>query len=291
MPKTKDDRVGLRRLQELLGRLIVAPDGVADGLAHERALPAGGLASLIAGDDRMTAAERVEVYANGYFYRLLDVLKEDYPATVAVTGADDFHNLVTGYLIVYPPTEPSIYHAGRDFARYLDTHPLRERWPYLADLARLERAVLESFHAADAPALEAGALRALAPAQWPALTLRAHPATRLVESRWRVDEVARAVADGARADTMSATPAPDGAGVALVVSRRDTRVAYRAAERGEDVALRLVLAAQAAAPPTLAAICAAIAANVGDAHDDLPASINRMLARWLADGVLMQSAD
>jgi hypothetical protein len=49
----------LKRLQELLYRLITAPSGVAEGLAGESALPPGGLDKLVAGDDRMTAAERV----------------------------------------------------------------------------------------------------------------------------------------------------------------------------------------------------------------------------------------
>jgi hypothetical protein len=212
-----DDIDGLRRLQEILYRLIVAPSGVVEGLALETALPMGGVASLIAGDDRMTPIERVEVYANGYFYRLLDVLKEDFPATLAVVGPDNFHNLVTGYLVEYPPTEPSLYYAGRNFADYLSTHPLRERRPFLADLARLERATLESFHAADAPALEADAIRSLAPAAWPALVMRAHPATRLVACAWRVDEVLRAVEDGAAKMTTIAAPAPAGAGAAFVV--------------------------------------------------------------------------
>jgi hypothetical protein len=289
--KAIDDSVKLRRLQEILYRLIVAPDGVDEGLAHETALPAGGVLALIAGDARMTAVERVEVYANGYFYRLLDVLKEDFPATLAVVGADNFHNLVTGYLIDYPPTEPSVYHAGRNLATYLIAHPLCGRWPFLADLARLERATLESFHAADAPALEPGALRALAPTQWPALALRAHPATRLVDCAWRVDEVFRAVEDGGGAPTITA-PAPPGAGAVIVVWRRDTRVAYRVAERGEGAALRLALAAPPGAAPgtTFGAICDAIAAAAPDS-EDVAALISRLLARWLTDGVLTDSAN
>jgi len=293
MRKTGNDIAGLRRLQEILYRLIVAPSGVADGLAHETALRTGGLASLIANDDRMTPIERVEVYANGYFYRLLEVLKEDFPATLAVTGADNFHNLVTGYLIDYPPTEPSIYQAGRYFAAYISAHPVRERWPFLGDLARLERATLESFHAADAPALDADALRSLAPAEWPALVLRAHPATRLVDCAWRVDEVLRAVVDGA-VETATIAPASCGAG-AIVVWRRDTRVVHRVAERGEREALRLVLPtphpmSSSIAGAAFAAICAAIAAKA-NADEDVAASISRLLARWLADGVLMRSPD
>jgi hypothetical protein len=296
MGKTLDEIVDLKDLQEVLYRLIVAPGGVAEGLAYEIALPAGGLATLIAGDDRMSAVERVEVYANGYFYRLLDVLREDFPATLAIAGDDNFHNLVTGYLIDYPPTEPSIYYAGSNFATYVASHPLLGRWPFLADLARLERATLESFHAADAPALDAGALRAITPAQWPTLSLRAHQATRLLDCAWRVDEVLRAVEDGAAPATI-APPAPAGAGGAIVVWRRATRVAYRVAERGEGEALRLALAAPPGAAPgaTFAAICDAIAAAAGgegagrDA-EDLAASIQRLLACWLADGLLMRSA-
>jgi hypothetical protein len=278
-----DDNADLRRLQEFLYRLIVAPNGVADGLAHETASPVGGLAALIAGDDRMTPVERVEVYANGYFYRLLDVLKEDFPATLAVAGADNFHNLVTGYLIDYPPTEPSIYNAGRNFAAYLATHPLSARWPFLADLAQLERATLESFHAADAPILDAGAMRSISPGQWPALAMRAHPATRLVDCAWRVDEVLRAVEDGV------AWTAPDRESVMIIVWRRDARVAYRVAERGEGEALRLASATLGkTSGTTFAAICEAVAAAAGDDRV-VAVLINRLLARWLTDGVLMRS--
>ena len=96
-----------------------------------------------------------EIYANAYFYRILDCLKEDFPATLATLGADNFHNLVTGYLIEYPPTEPSIAYAGRYMSEFLRHHPLSERWPFIAELARLERTVTEVFHAAEAEPLSA----------------------------------------------------------------------------------------------------------------------------------------
>jgi hypothetical protein len=34
-----------------------------------------------------------------YFYRLLDAIKEDFPATLKILGDFEFHNLITGYLI------------------------------------------------------------------------------------------------------------------------------------------------------------------------------------------------
>lgn len=63
--------------------------------------------------------------------------------------------------------------------------------PYLADVARLERAVLEARHAADAPSLDPAAAAALGPGLASA-RLEPHPATRLVRSEYPVAEIWRA---------------------------------------------------------------------------------------------------
>src|SRR5260370_42069661 len=104
--------IHLKGLQSLLYRLIPAASGVAEGLAAERDLGATGLDAIVLGDNRLSAEARVEIYANMYFYRILDSLKEDFPATLVVLGEDNFHNLITGYLLEYPPTEPSISYCG-----------------------------------------------------------------------------------------------------------------------------------------------------------------------------------
>ncbi|HWJ41415.1 MAG TPA: putative DNA-binding domain-containing protein, partial [Candidatus Limnocylindrales bacterium] len=96
--------IPLKNLQSLLYRLITAASGVAEGLAAERELGATGLDAIVLGDDRLSAQARVDIYANMYFYRILDSLKEDFPATLAVLGHDNFHNLITGYILEYPPT-------------------------------------------------------------------------------------------------------------------------------------------------------------------------------------------
>jgi hypothetical protein len=274
------DAVDLKLLQEFLYRLITAPNGVVEGLARDALLPVGGLESLVACDDRMTPVERVEIYANSYFYRLLEVLKEDFPATLAVAGADHFHNLVTGYLADYPPVAPSIFFAGQNFAAFLATQPPRERWPFLASLALLERTALESFHAADAHALDADAMRTIAPADWPALTMCTHPATRLVDCAWRVDKLLHAFETGAT------WQAPDLEDVTIIVWRRDARVSYRILETVERGALRM---ASVAGGTTFAAICEAIAAAANET-DDVAPLINRLLTRWLLDGLLIPTA-
>ena len=266
--------VPLKQLQNILYRLITAASGVAEGLAAERSMPAGGLDALVLGDDRLSAEDRVDIYANMYFYRLLDVLKEDFPATLRVLGEDNFHNLATGYLLEYPPTEPSVHYCGRHLAEFLRDHPLRKDAPYIADLAALERAVVEVFHGPDARALEADELRAIVPEKWPALMMRTHPAVQILKLEYRVAELLRAAEED-----REWKPA-DAAAVEVIVWRCDSKVFYRDLEEVEERAL-----AAARDGVAFAKICDLVAEDADPTKDPVE-ELNRLLARWLADGIL-----
>src|ERR1700683_103631 len=266
----------LRSLEGLLYRLITAPAGVAEGLAMEQSLDDGGLSRIIAGDQRLSSIERVDIYANMYFYRLLEVLQEDFPATLAILGADRFHNLVTGYLIEYPPAHFSIMHAGRNLADFLRDHPIREDFPFIADLARMERALIEVFHAADASALDAEQMRAIAPANWPSIKLGLHPAIEILELEWKVPEVLRAVERGEE-------PRPPTRENVGVIVWRNRNVAHH---REIDAVERDLLTALAKGI-SFAEVCEAIAAGVEG--EDLAAVVNRRLEVWLGAGILVLS--
>ncbi len=270
--------VPLKQLQSILYRLITAASGVAEGLAAEGSMPAGGLDALVLGDDRLSAEDRVDIYANMYFYRLLDVLKEDFPATLRVLGGDNFHNLATGYLLEYPPTEPSVQYCGRHLAAFLRDYPLRKNAPYIADLAALERSVVEVFHGLNAPALEADELHAIAPEKWPALVIRIHPAVQILKLEYRVADLLRAVEE-----EREWKPA-DAAAVEVIVWRRDSRVFYRELEKVEQRAL-----AAARDGVRFAKICELVAEDHEPTRDPVE-ELNRLLARWLADGILTRSS-
>jgi hypothetical protein len=269
--------VRLKQLESILYRLITAVSGVAEGLAAESRMPAGGLDALVRGDDRLSAEDRVDIYANMYFYRLLDVLKEDFPATLKVLGDDNFHNLATGYLLEYPPTEPSVLYCGGHLADYLRNHPLTKDAPYLADLAALERAVVEVFHGPDAQALESDQMRAIAPEKWPALKLRTHPAVQVLNLEYGVAALLQAVEE--RHEWKPA----DAAIVDVIVWRRNSRVFYRELEKTE---VRVIAALRNGV--TFAKICDQVAADCDTTRDPVE-ELNRLLARWLDDGILTRS--
>src|SRR5262249_7648152 len=201
-----------------------------------------------------------------------------------ILGDVNFHNLITGYLIEYPPSEPSVFYAGRHLPHYLGKI-LRgpggsfSQWPFVADVARLERACIEVFHGADADALESSSLRDLAPQSWPSLKIRLHPAAQILDLEWRIDTVMEAIRRGPPWEPPTHEPA------AALVWRQDWQARYRALEAGECAALKT-----AAAVSDFATICGALANELEAANElDLAAIINRLLIRWLDDGLLARA--
>src|SRR5262245_58775530 len=127
----------LAALQRRFFRLITAPTGVGEALPHLAAEEpaAAPLNRWISGPDARFAEERLDVYANMYFYRLLDVLLGDYPKVLALVGQANFHNLVTDYVLAHPSENPSLRYVGERFPAFLKKSERAEPWPHLADLA------------------------------------------------------------------------------------------------------------------------------------------------------------
>ena len=147
---------GLAGTESLFWALITAPEGARPGLdelVRRGAASPGDLDAMIDAGEKMTPADRLDVYANMYFFRLLDCLKEDFPKLLEALGPGRFHNLVTDYLLACPSAHPSLRYVGARLPGFLERHALGRESPILADLARLEWARADLFDAADAAPL------------------------------------------------------------------------------------------------------------------------------------------
>jgi hypothetical protein len=187
---------GLAALQRRLSQLVTEPEGVAALLDAEGDAEGRSLATWLAEDARLPAARRLDVYANAYFARIHDCLKEDYAALHAALGDDGFHDLVTAYLMVHPSRRPSLRFAGAALADFLAgdpaAEPFRRRWRWASDLARLEWALVDAFDAADAPPLRRDDLTRMPGGRWPELRLCLHPSVRLLQLAWPVHAMRQA---------------------------------------------------------------------------------------------------
>ena len=222
----------------------------------------------------LSPEERVNIYAQMYFARLLDALYEDFPCVAAFLGYERFRDLVRAYLRIYPSTHPSLRHIGRHFATFLDTQAdIEEDLPFLADLARLEWTRLEVFDAPDAEPLQLQHLQHLPPEDWPALRFHLIPASHLLHSVWPVHEL-WAAGEG---ELWSAQVRP----TVVRVWRQEFAVYHTSMDAVEQQALARVRQGE-----PFAAICTALESFFPP--EDVVREVSSLLVRWIDDGLLAQ---
>jgi Putative DNA-binding domain len=141
--------------------------------------------------------KRFSVYRNNVAIAWIEALRESFPATCRIVGEEFFRAAAQCYAASEPPGSPVLTEYGAGFAHFLERFEPAASLPYLPDVARIERAWIEAYHAADAPSLDPAALAGVASDRVRSIRFAAHPALRIVRSRypaltiWRMN-----VADG-----------------------------------------------------------------------------------------------
>lgn len=128
--------------------------------------------------------KRYNVYRNNVTVSLIDSLAAIYPAVQRITGTEFFRAMARFYVRATPPLSPLLFEYGRDFPAFIEAYEYAQDMPWLADTARVERAWLDAYHAADRPVLTAHELSSVPPNALAQLRFCAHPATRVVRSMY-----------------------------------------------------------------------------------------------------------
>lgn len=123
---------------------------------------------------------RFGVYRNNVTVTLVDALASIFPTVQNLVGADFFRAMARIYVAAHPPTSPVLLTYGEGFPSFLETFQPAADLPFLADVARVERLWLDSYHAADADPLVPATLGQIAAEELPVIRFRLHPATRII---------------------------------------------------------------------------------------------------------------
>jgi hypothetical protein len=267
--------------------VIVHPAGVEAGARSAAAreaidIAAEDLSSVILRSQDLTSHERLGIYAGAYFARLLDCLREEFPALERAVGDEAFAAFAAGYLEKHPPQSYTLAELGSRFPQFLhesrpdDGEPHPNWTDFVIELATVERIYAEVF---DGPGIEQSRsiqpedLAGLSPERWSEARLVPAPCLRLIELTHPVHEYITAVRKQDVAIVPAAKP------TWLVITRRDY-VVRRAAVPPDEFALLASLAAGRC-------VGEAIALLMHDARDDattLGAKIQDWFYRWAAAG-------
>jgi Putative DNA-binding domain len=140
--------------------------------------------TTVAGPKSKAAGKRYNVYRNNVTVSLINALAAAFPVTQRITGADFFRAMARFHVRATPPLSPLLFEYGHDFPDFIEHYEYAQSVPWLADVARIERAWLDAYHAADVQPLMPRALASIPPERLADTVLKPHPATRVVRSRF-----------------------------------------------------------------------------------------------------------
>ncbi len=162
----------LSKQQRAFAASLRRPDGpVPEDVTHPGSVP---------------PIKRFNVYRNNVATAEIDALAATYPAVEALVGSEFFRATAREFAVQFPPRSPLLFRFGGDFAYFLSDFPPASQVPYLADIARLEWAQLQAYHAADATSVPIEKLGDIPPEDVGDVRFTFHPSTHLVRSKYPI---------------------------------------------------------------------------------------------------------
>lgn len=207
----------LDRIERWMQAVFTHPDGAEAGLQSAEAqqcLPADmqTLDGQVLPSKNLTVTERLSIYANMYYWRLIDILADEFPTVHHLLGAEHFTDVVKDYLERHPSKSYTLNQLGSRFPGYLESEARElQDQNFVAAVARVERAMEDVFDEHYIEPITLDDLSALTAGGLADINLQINPALRLFELDYPVNEYITAVRDDRHMDI----PSPDKTFVAV----------------------------------------------------------------------------
>jgi hypothetical protein len=158
--------------QTVFTQALLNPEmAIPDGLVDPEGRPAG---------------KRFNVYRNNVVVSLMDAMETAFPVVQKLIGAENFRKLAGLYVRQHPPENPMLMFYGGALPAFLEGFEPLASVPYLGDVARLELARRDAYHAADADAISGDTLGAIAPNALMQTTFTLAPSLQIIDSPYPI---------------------------------------------------------------------------------------------------------
>ncbi|MEO7423721.1 MAG: DNA-binding domain-containing protein [Fibrobacteria bacterium] len=186
---------GLRALQSEFGRSIREPFSFATGRFACRTRKYSAFAAeAILTRGTQGSRERLAVYNEQYWYRLLTAMQEHFPLLGAGMGLWRFNRLATAFMVRYPSRHPFLERLATGFPAFLrEDRPRDIRSIQSADL---DFAFIQAFHAPGLPSLDPARLTRSESESLEDAPLRLQPWLSLCKEDWNLMECRTRLMEG-----------------------------------------------------------------------------------------------
>ena len=147
--------------------------------------------SGVVGPGGRTAGKRYDVYRNNVVVSLTEALASAYPVIQTIVGNEFFNAMAGVHVRKHPPKSPLMIYYGVDFPSFLTKFPPASHLGYLPDVARVELARRQAYHAADAASCPPENLANLDGNKLYDARIVLHPSLQIIRSRYPVFSIWR----------------------------------------------------------------------------------------------------
>jgi hypothetical protein len=223
--------------------------------------------------------ERLQIYHDAYRLRLIDALRNDYPALETYVDDDEFIALAIEFIAEHPSHHPSLRWLGEKLPSFLRQHAHWKERIEVVELAEFEWRQVTAFDAADTPLASIDELCTLPPEQWMTLKLELHPSLQLIHCH-------------SNAPTLWNSLIKDKAAIAIeftqdtqtwLMWRENLQVVYRPVDAAEAWALKAFIT-QKNFSDVCEGLCEWFAA------DQVPMHAAQYLQHWIRGGLVVKIA-
>lgn len=128
--------------------------------------------------------KRFAIYRNNVVAGLIEALKASFPVVCRIVGEEFFKAMARVHVVQHPPQSPVLLEYGGTFAAFVDGFGPASSLPYLGDVARIERAWLEAYHAPEARPVPVSTLVSISLEGPSSIGFHLHPSLRLIRSEF-----------------------------------------------------------------------------------------------------------
>lgn len=254
--------------------------------------PAGAAVAerLVKPNDRLTAFERLQIYNQQYWWRILGAFGEDFRGLRAVLGERKFDKLAVAYIEACGSHSWTLRNLGCLLVSFLEDHPelIKPRIELALDVARVEWARVLAFDDPEKPVLTAKQIARTPPDR---LRLGLQPYVSLLELHHPVDELMRNIKHTEIAAVSNAVAATHTRRRKTVTVRRSRTPIHLAVHRVnfsvyykrlDPEAYRLLVALRSGA--SLEEACSTAFAGSKELPEQSAGHIQEWFARWMEFG-------
>lgn len=256
----------LAKLQNTFQDYVLKPDPLAS-------------TTWVSAAGKSAPEKQLSIYSYAYHARLVEVLTNDYPATLVAIGEDYFEQLTGEYIKAHPSQFFSLRDFGAGLANFiLELFEKETHWqemPWLYELVVFEWSLGQAFDAADDKIFTEHDMATVAPEIWPNLKFKLHSSVQRLDFEWNIIEMWQALT----AETPTEVSATKDASTPWLVWRENLSTHFRSMEIDEKCAFDTL-----AQGGSFTDICESLLNLINE--EEIPMHTASLLKSWISQSLI-----